>query len=45
MTLWVGGNGYPLRIVASTRIQDKPMVTTIIHSRYNDTALRVDASK
>lgn len=45
MTLWVGGNGYPLRIVASTRIQDKPMVTTIVYSRYNDPALRVDVPK
>ena len=45
MTLWVGSNGYPLRIVSSTRIQGKPMVTTIVYSRYNDPALRVDVPK
>ncbi len=45
MTLWVGSNGYPLRIVTSTRIQGKPMITTIVYSRYDDPALRVDVPR
>lgn len=45
MTLWVGGNGYPVQIVTSAQARGKPVVTTIRYSRFDDPGIKVDVPK
>lgn len=42
LTLWIGGDGYPLQIVSNAEVQGQPVTTTIRYSRFNDPTLRVD---
>lgn len=42
LTLWIGGDGYPLQIVSNAEVQGQPATTTIRYSHFNDPTLRVD---
>lgn len=44
-TMWVGADGYPLQIEASSSAQGKTATTTIRYSRFNDPAIRVAPPK
>ncbi|MGI8560926.1 MAG: hypothetical protein ACR2J7_05735 [Luteimonas sp.] len=42
-TMWVGPDGYPLQIRATSTTQDKPVTVTIRYSRFNDPTLKIAA--
>jgi hypothetical protein len=42
VTMWIGGNGLPVQIRASSTTQGQTAETTIRYSRFNDPTLRVD---
>lgn len=42
VTMWIGGNGLPVQIRASSTTQGQAAETTIRYSRFNDPTLRVD---
>lgn len=44
-TLWIGANGYPLQVRVDSRLDGKPVSTTIRYSRINDPSIRVDPPK
>lgn len=43
MLVWVGADGYPLKVRASSTFQGKPVTTTITYARFDDPKLRIDA--
>lgn len=42
-TLWVGADGYPLQVRATSNAQGKPVTVTIRYSRFNDPTLKIAA--
>lgn len=43
--LWVGANGYPLKVETSGGTGKRALTTTLLYSRYNDATIRIDAPK
>lgn len=43
--LWVGANGLPLKMEVTATAGKRTTTTTIVYSRYNDPAIRIDAPK
>lgn len=44
-TMWVGADGYPLQIQATSSAQGKTATTTIRYSRFNDPSIRIAPPK
>lgn len=42
-TMWVGADGYPLQVRATSSSQGKPVTVTIRYSRFNDPTLKIAA--
>jgi outer membrane lipoprotein-sorting protein len=42
-TLWIGADGYPLQVRATSNAQGKPVTVTIRYSRFNDPTLKISA--
>ena len=43
VVVWVGADGYPLKMRANSTFQGKPVTTTIRYSRFNDPKLSIAA--
>lgn len=43
--MWVGANGYPVRIVTTSKAAGRASTVTITYSRFNDPSIRIDAPK
>ena len=43
--MWVGGDGYPVRIQSTGKAAGKAFTTTMTYSRFNDASIRIDVPK
>lgn len=43
--IWVGGDGYPVRIQSTGKAAGKAYTTTMTYSRFNDPSIRIDVPK
>lgn len=43
--MWVGGDGYPVRIRSTGQAAGKTYITTMTYSRFNDPVIRIEAPK
>lgn len=43
--MWVGGDGYPVRIQSTGKAAGKTYTTTMTYSRFNDSSIRIDVPK
>jgi predicted lipoprotein len=43
VTMWINGDGLPVRIQVASMMQGKTVTSTINYSRFNDPTIRVDA--
>lgn len=43
--IWVGADGYPLKIETTTTANGNPMTMTVRYSRYNDPSIKIDPPK
>lgn len=41
-TIWIGADGYPLQVEASSSAQGETVTTVIRYSRFNDPTIRID---